>query len=204
MSSVDAIDVADDSSSSLPEGRFLSGEDSTAPVATDDTPYLPLTQSNLAEASILRSGNHPGVSSGSHVLAVPSSDRVESENHVGVSSEVHVLTIPVPPVASSRELWHFAIKCRLTRCHDIFSLGELLLFAIQIIPARLSAFIRTFTSCAMPIRGTSLNDTDLPERLRDLLPLPLPAMEKYSRWREYDSSIRHGRSSRGQHQRWQS
>ena len=120
------------------------------------------------------------------------------ENHSLVSSGNHAPAIPLPPVASSRELWHFAIKCRLTRCSDIFSLGELLLFAIQTIPASLSLFLRTYTSFAMPIRGKDLSHDEC--RLRDLLPLPLPAMEKYSRWRGYDIEV-HSRSSRGQYQR---
>ena len=191
MSSGEVNAASGDPSTSSLDERFLSGDDSAAPEATandaeeaDDTSrspaYLPLTASNLEEASNMRPENHPVVSSGNHMLA-----------------------ILLPPVASSRQLWHFAIKCRLAKCSGLFDLGELLLFAIQTIPARLSSFLRTFTSFTMPIRGTDLSVPDSADRLRDLLPLPLPAMEKYSRWREYESNILRGRASRGQSQRLQ-
>ena len=149
-------------------------------------------------------GNHPLMSpvscrSGAGVPGLPGdpSDKSSHTLPLGAVVPVQVFgdsaaavqpTVPAPllPVAHSRRLWHLMIKSRLAHCKDFFDIGELLFTALQTFPARVSMFLRTYNSFAMPFRGGSLDEGD--SRLRDLLPLPLPSMEKYSRWRESSQS----------------
>ena len=191
--SFDDVNAAPGDPSTSPAEDCLSpAQDSTAP---EPAPLSSAVTTAVTTATSVPTAELPLIE-----IKVEEAGNARLENHCLVSSSNRMLASPLPPVASSRELWHFAIKCRLTKCKDIFSLGELLLFAIQTIPASLSLFLRTYTSFAMPTRGKDLSNDEC--RLRDLLPLPLPAMEKYSRWRGYDSEVQ-SRSSRGQYQRLQ-
>ena len=107
-------------------------------------------------------------------------DFVPPQHHEQLQmSQQTSLATPKPPIASSRELWHFAVKCRLARCNDILSFGELLLFGIQTLPARVSLFERTYPSFAIPFRDKF---GCISPPLKDLLPFPLPALESYVRW----------------------
>ena len=95
------------------------------------------------------------------------------------------------PTSASRELWHFAIKVKLAQANNTLSLGYLLLEAVHTMPGRLSLFNNTFANFAVsPPSG---------QRLRDLLPLPLPSLALVTRWRDALGARNKSRNHRSLH-----